>query len=58
MLILTRKRGQMLRIGKDIRVYIIDCDSQGARIGIEAPDNVEILREEAKNRQPKRRGYR
>jgi carbon storage regulator CsrA len=46
MLVLTRKKDEAICIGDDIVIKIIATDKQSVRIGIEAPDNVTILREE------------
>ena len=46
MLVLTRKKDEAIRIGDNIVIKIIAIDKQSVRIGIEAPDNVTILREE------------
>ncbi len=46
MLVLTRKKDEAIRIGEDIKIKIISCDTHGVRIGIEAPDDITILREE------------
>lgn len=46
MLILHRKPEQALIIGPDIRVVVLDSDGHGVRLGIEAPADVTILREE------------
>ncbi|MBP7146465.1 MAG: carbon storage regulator CsrA [Acidobacteria bacterium] len=46
MLVLTRKIGQSLIIGKDIRVKVIDIRGQQVRLGLEAPDDVPVVREE------------
>ena len=46
MLILTRKSGEGLYIGDDIRVTILEIRGKQIRLGIEAPANVVILREE------------
>ncbi len=46
MLILHRRRTEALRIGTDIRIVVLESDGGGARLGIEAPREVEILREE------------
>lgn len=47
MLILCRKKGERIRIGKDIWIMLVEVVSGGkARIGISAPDEVEIVREE------------
>ncbi len=46
MLVLTRKKDEAIRIGDDIVIKIVNCDKHGVRIGIEAPSDVTILREE------------
>ncbi len=46
MLVLTRKKDEAIRIGDDILIKVISCDRHGVRIGIEAPGEVTILREE------------
>ena len=46
MLILTRKKNETLRIGDDILVTIIDVQGDQVRLGITAPRDVAILRQE------------
>lgn len=46
MLVLSRKKGQKLIINDNIEVIIIEADSGIAKIGIKAPKNVSIYREE------------
>lgn len=46
MLVLTRKAGESLLIGDDIRVTIISADNEKVRVGIEAPGDRRIFREE------------
>jgi carbon storage regulator len=46
MLVLSRKLGQRFQMGSDIRVTIVKIDRNSIRIGIEAPDDVTIRREE------------
>ena len=46
MLILHRRKSEAIRIGGDIRVVVLDSDGGGTRLGIEAPSQVSILREE------------
>lgn len=46
MLVLTRKRGERIFVGSDIVIEIIDTGKYTVRIGIEAPKQIEILREE------------
>ncbi len=46
MLILTRRPGETIRIGDDIRVTILTVRGKQIRLGIAAPVDVEIHREE------------
>jgi carbon storage regulator len=46
MLILSRRPGDAIVIGDGIRVVVLECDRRGVRLGIEAPAEVSILREE------------
>lgn len=46
MLILTRREGEMLYIGDDIRVTVTEVTGNAVKIGIDAPDEVTIMREE------------
>ena len=46
MLVLSRKLGQRFEIGNEIRVTIVKIDKNSIRIGIEAPGDVSIRREE------------
>lgn len=46
MLVLTRKSGESIRIGDDIVVKIVDLDGRHVKLGIEAPRNVAVNREE------------
>jgi len=46
MLILTRKLGETITIGDDIRVTLIDIKGKSIRLGIEAPTHVTVHRQE------------
>jgi carbon storage regulator len=46
MLVLTRKLGEVLRIGQGITVRIVDVKGKQVKIGIEAPAELPIYREE------------
>ena len=46
MLVLTRKLGETIRIGDTITVKIVDLDGRHVKLGIEAPKNVAVNREE------------
>lgn len=50
MLILTRKPSESLIIGEDIVVTILGIRGNQVRIGIEAPPNVSVDREEIRER--------
>jgi carbon storage regulator len=45
-LILTRKSGEGMFIGDDIRITILEIRGKQIRLGIEAPASVIVLREE------------
>lgn len=46
MLILTRKSGEGIRIGEGIRVVILEIKGNQVRIGIEAPQDTQVHRDE------------
>ena len=46
MLILTRRRSESLRIGNDVTVTILAVDRHQVRVGIDAPRNIAVHREE------------
>ena len=48
MLVLSRKPGERIHIGSDIIVTIVDVSGKLVRIGVEAPQSVNILRDEVK----------
>ena len=47
MLILTRNTGKTIKIGDDIDITILGVRGNQARIGTNAPQNVEVHHEEA-----------
>jgi carbon storage regulator len=55
MLVISRRVGETILIGPDIRITLVGVRKSGGgvRLGIEAPDNVNIVREEIVNRPPK-----
>jgi len=56
MLVLTREVGQTIQVGPDITIMLVEVKgSYGARIGIEAPLSVEILRPDAVCKTPTKR---
>ena len=46
MLILTRKSGESLMIGEDISVTVLGVKGNQVRIGINAPKDISVHREE------------
>jgi len=50
MLILTRRIGENLIIGDDVKILILSQKGNQIRIGIEAPKEVAVMREELYNR--------
>lgn len=46
MLVLTRKTGQKLIIDNNIEVVILETRGESVKIGINAPKNVSVFREE------------
>jgi carbon storage regulator len=46
MLVLTRKIGERILIGQDIYVTVVSVNGQRVRLGIEAPDAIDIRRRE------------
>ena len=46
MLILTRKIGQTIKIGDDVDITVLGVQGKQVRIGIDAPREVSVHREE------------
>jgi len=46
MLVLTRRLGESITIGEDVKITIVDVDGHQVKLGVEAPKKVEIYREE------------
>jgi carbon storage regulator len=46
MLVLNRRKGETVIIGDNIRITIVDVQGDNIKIGIDAPRNINILREE------------
>lgn len=46
MLILSRKKSDAIYIGDDIRIYVVDIQGDKCRIGIDAPRDVPVYRQE------------
>jgi carbon storage regulator len=49
-LILNRRQGEAILLDGGIRIVVLSSDRRGARIGIEAPAEVNIQREELVSR--------
>jgi carbon storage regulator len=48
MLVLSRKVGERILIGDRIRVTVVRITGGGVRIGIEAPSDMTVIRQELK----------
>lgn len=46
MLILTRRNGEALRIGNEISITVLGVKGNQVRLGVEAPNDVDVHREE------------
>lgn len=46
MLILRRKTGESLILGDNIKITVVESNSDGVRLAIDAPKEVSVLREE------------
>ncbi len=46
MLVLTRKLGEVIKIGDKIKVVVVSVDGNSVKLGIEAPDEIPVHREE------------
>ncbi len=46
MLVLTRKLGEVIKIGDKIKVVVVSLDGGSVKLGVEAPDDVPVHREE------------
>jgi len=55
MLILTRRPDEVVVIGNDIRVRVMAVNGNQVRIGIDAPKDIEVDREEIHDRKQQER---
>lgn len=46
MLVISRKKGEAFLVGNKVKISIVDIRGDKVRIGIVAPKNVTVLREE------------
>jgi carbon storage regulator len=55
MLILTRRKDEAIvirnRFGAEIRLLVVDVRGNKVRLGIEAPADISVIREEIRNRE-------
>lgn len=50
MLVLSRKPGESVTIGDEVRVTVLSISGKQVRIGIEAPSDIAVHREEIYNK--------
>jgi carbon storage regulator len=55
MLVLTRRVDEDIFIGGDIRIRVVDIRGDKVKLGITAPGDQKVLRDDAKERQAKPR---
>lgn len=51
MLVISRRKDEKVRIGKDIYVTVVEIRSGQVRLGIEAPDDCRIVRDDRDDEQ-------
>ena len=49
MLIITRRPGERIMLGDDVRIHIMEIAGNNVRVGIEAPKSIPVYREEIWN---------
>jgi carbon storage regulator len=52
MLVLTRKKGQRIRIGSTVEITVLEVRGGSVKLGFEAPANITIHRDEITSRFP------
>lgn len=50
MLVLSRRLGETLMIGNDIKITVLGISGNQVRVGIDAPKNIRVDREEVRER--------
>jgi carbon storage regulator len=51
MLVLSRKPGEIIRIGEDIELVVVSVEPNRVRLGISAPRDVPIMRSELQDKE-------
>ena len=46
MLVLSRRNGESIKIGKDVVVTVLGVRGEKIRLGVDAPENVDVHRDE------------
>jgi len=49
MLVIRRHPGEAIQIGEDVEILIIDCGSGRVKLGIRAPQHVQVMRSEIRH---------
>ena len=57
MLVLTRKPGEAIFIGDNVKITVLDISSNQVRIGVDAPREIEVDREEIRQRKDQERNH-
>lgn len=52
MLVLSRRESQRIKLGEDIVITVVRVAGDRVRLGIEAPSNIVVLRDELELRKP------
>ncbi len=50
MLVLSRKRNEAINIGDDVTITVVDIRGENVRLGVEAPKQVPVHRQEVYER--------
>lgn len=56
MLVLSRKKGERITIGKGVQVCVVEVRGDKVRLGIEAPPDVDVVRNELLDQGPATEG--
>jgi carbon storage regulator len=50
MLVITRRKSETITIGDNVRIMVVEISGKEVRIGVDAPKDVRIIRDDAKCR--------